>query len=231
MRNIALIPARGGSKRLPKKNMLSFFGKPLLEWTIETAKLSGQFSNVIVNTDDEDIRSLSLKLDAEVPGLRPEYLATDYATTGDVLEYTVSNLSYKEDIKSVCVLQPTSPLRTPKDIRDAYHLFDKYGPDAVVSVSEVEHPIEWTCEISHDHRLFNFPKTKFLRSQDYEKKLRLNGSIYLTDIRMITFLGRELYEQDVIGLEIPKLRSADIDTLDDFKIAEFILEHLLKADC
>ena len=228
MCNIAIIPARGGSKRLPKKNILSFSGKPLIQWTIDVAKSSNCFSNIIVSTDDEDIRKLSLKFGAEVPGLRPKHLATDEATTADVINYTVSILPYREKIKTICLLQPTSPLRVINDIRSAHQLYYAHNCEAVVSVSELEHPIEWTCNISDSRRLINFPQNNLSRSQDYEKKFRLNGSIYLFDAEIIGSFGRELYQKDVVGLEIPKFRSIDIDTIEDFKFAEVTHKYLLK---
>ncbi|MDB3903049.1 hypothetical protein N9353_03435, partial [Amylibacter sp.] len=109
-------------------------------------------------------------------------------------------------------------------------LFDTHGCDAVVSVSELEHPIEWTCNISDDQRLINFPQKKLLQSQDYDKKFRLNGSIYLLDVKILKYFGHELYEKEVVGLEIPNLRSADIDTLEDFRLAEFTHQYLLNQN-
>lgn len=225
--NIAIIPARGGSKRLPRKNILNFLGKPLIQWTIDAAKASGCFDEVIVSTDDEEILQISQKLGAVTPGLRPAELATDQATTADVLKYTVETLPFEEDVQTVCLLQPTSPLRLAVDIRCAFDLYHSEDCDAVVSVSEVQHPIEWTCNISSDTRLVNFPKKNFTRSQDYDSRFRLNGSIYLLNKNVIDFFGRPLYEKDVVGLVTPSIRSIDIDTYEDFKIAEYIYQEFI----
>jgi CMP-N-acetylneuraminic acid synthetase len=151
---LAVIPARGASKRLPDKNILDFAGKPLLAWTIDAALKSKCITNVIVSTEDERIARIAKKHGANVPFLRPASLASDESSTIDVVLDLLSKLS--EKYKYIALLQPTSPLRTSRHIDES---FEQLGnKDAVVSVSQTEHPTEWCNTLPSSRNLHYFVK-------------------------------------------------------------------------
>ncbi|OOE33404.1 CMP-N-acetlyneuraminic acid synthetase, partial [Salinivibrio kushneri] len=178
----ALIPARGGSKRLPKKNSLPLSGKPLIAWTIEAALNSQYIDKVLVSTDSEEIASISREFGAYVPALRPEYLANDTATTEQVIRYELNRHMQDSDI--LIILQPTSPLRSKQQIDQALRLFQEKKASSVFSVTACEHPPEWCGKLPDNYSMANFISGDFsTRSQDLQKSFRLNGAIYIYDIR------------------------------------------------
>jgi N-acylneuraminate cytidylyltransferase len=132
-RVLAIIPARGGSKRLPRKNILSIAGKPLIDWTIEAALSSEYVDEVYVSTDDQEIAGIASKHNISIPELRPRALSSDYASTQDVIFYTLENFGNEADI--IVILQPTSPLRVAEQIDGAIKLFEKNNAFSVVSVT------------------------------------------------------------------------------------------------
>uniref|UniRef100_UPI0021D815FF acylneuraminate cytidylyltransferase family protein n=1 Tax=Enterobacter huaxiensis TaxID=2494702 RepID=UPI0021D815FF len=181
MKKIAIIPARGGSKRLPGKNIKNLCGRPLIEWTIEAAIKSKLFDRIIVSTDSDEIREISLRAGAEVPYLRSPELASDTATTNDVVTDIVKWLEGTGVvISTIMILQPTSPLRTETDIVNAFDLMVEKKAKAIVSVCEVEHPIQYCNVLEDDLSMDNFiPTASIKRTQDLPTYYRLNGSIYL----------------------------------------------------
>ncbi|MEZ8094469.1 cytidylyltransferase domain-containing protein [Photobacterium swingsii] len=226
---LAIIPARGGSKRLPRKNVLPLAGKPLIVWTIEAALESGVFDRVVVNTDDQEIADIAIHYGAEVPYLRPDELATDTATTLDVLkhqlQYAVSEWGGYDDF---VLLQPTSPLRTGQDIRNAWALYSQHEVESVVAVTEVEHPIQWTYKANDDQTLSPLFDDNLKRSQDCEQHFRLNGAIYITSIDSVLARHTLIHPSSNMGYQMPANRSLDIDEEFDFVIAQSILTHYAK---
>jgi len=204
-RILMVIPARGGSKRLPRKNVLPLAGKPLICWTIEVALEAGLDARVLVTSDDEEILAVARQYESKgvIVLKRADELATDTATTVDALvdAVAVERLAgYSPD--TIVLLQPTSPLRTSKDICDAVELFasDK-NRATVVSV----------CEVDLSGK----------RSQDYGKEYRLNGAVYVakTDILMD---GKTLFTKCLRAFVMPRYRSLDIDEEVDFKVCESV---------
>ncbi|HGF7228112.1 TPA: acylneuraminate cytidylyltransferase family protein, partial [Vibrio cholerae] len=164
-RVLALIPARGGSKRLPRKNILPLAGKPLIAWSIEAAQNSQYIDEIFVSTDNEEIAKIASQFGVNIPELRPESLASDTAKTESVLFYTLDNFAKDTDI--VVLLQPTSPLRTAEHIDEALRLFFQKEAFSVVSVTECEHSPLWANVLSSDHSMENFiEKGAKQRSQD-----------------------------------------------------------------
>ncbi len=221
---LAIIPARGGSKRLPRKNVLDLNGEPLIAWSIEAGLQSHYVDEVMVTTDDEEIAEVSKKYGAIVPFQRPEKLSDDYATRSEVIRHTIE--FYKNELGKqfdyLVFLQPTSPLRGEKDIDSAIKfMFEKNG-DAVVSVCELEHPIHWSGTLPQDKDMSKFLDNVAVqsRSQDLEKHYRLNGAIYICDIQKFLEEGCVFLKKNIFAFEMPQEKSVDIDSLMDFKIAE-----------
>jgi len=226
---IAVIPARGGSKRLPGKNIKALAGKPLIQWTIDAALESGIFDHVCVSTDSEEIADVARRCGAEVPFLRSAELATDTATTADALR----DFIYKYEaidgnpVQFVCILQPTSPLRTAEDIVAADKLLMGQRVDAVVSVCEMEHPLQLCGRLGPSGSLQGFVKAgNNIRSQDQEICYRLNGAIYYCRRDQAMSLEK-LYDNDVTSRAciMSCWHSVDIDTEMDFLIAEALIGH------
>lgn len=224
---LAVIPARGGSKRLPGKNIKHLGGKPLIQWTIDAAIESGVFDRVCVSTDSDEIAGVAQQCGADVPFLRPEELASDTSTTASALAHFIEMLERTEScsISHVCLLQPTSPLRTADDIRNADRLLTVGNLDAVVSVCELEHPIQWCNRLGPKGSLKGFiSPAANQRSQDQETYYRLNGAIYFcrtpVAMKLDTLYGDNVESRAYV---MDQMQSVDIDTALDFAIAEAVL--------
>lgn len=226
--SIAIIPARGGSKRLPNKNILPLVGKPLIRWTTQAALASGEFDMVLVSTDSQAIADIAMQ-DSDVifPGLRPVELASDTATTNDVISHVVQWVEENYAmVDMVAVLQPTSPLRTAQHIKEAVELYKNKKATAVVSVCEMEHPVQYCNRLPKDNSLNGFitPSVN-KRSQDLEPFYRLNGAIYLFDRQLVGNLSG-IYCEDSYAYLMDKKSSVDIDDEFDFLLAEAIEHHI-----
>ena len=223
-RILAIIPARGGSKRLPRKNILDLAGKPLIAWTIEAALKSKYIDRVIVSTDDDEIANISKKYGADVPFMRPNELATDETQSIYAVIDLINTLKvYDDNYDYVILLQPTSPLRTAKDIDKAFRLLIKSEIDAVISVCKSEHSPLWSNKLPKDMDMSNFISESIRnnRSQDLEQYYRLNGAIYICNIQRLlnekTFNIKSKCKAYVMNRE----NSIDIDTIDDLDMARF----------
>ncbi|WP_261857284.1 acylneuraminate cytidylyltransferase family protein [Photobacterium sanguinicancri] len=218
---IAIIPARGGSKRLPRKNVLDLAGKPLIAWTIEAALDSGIFDRIIVNTDDQEIADVAIKYGAEVPFLRPAQLATDKASTIDVLKHQLEyHHTHGDNYQHLVVLQPTSPLRTSRDITEAWQRYNEAGAVSLVSVTPVEHPIQWTFEASEDMALTPMFDDELKQSQAYKLQFRLNGAIYITSTAHLSLKSTLVSSTCCIGYQMTAKKSVDVDTDYHFWLCE-----------
>ena len=218
---LAIIPARGGSKRLPRKNILDLNGKPLIAWTIEAALKSKYIDKTIVSTDDKEIADISTKYGAEVPFIRPAHLSTDTASSIDVVFHAVEFLKKNnEQYDIVILLQPTSPLRTTKDINKALEMLNN-KTKAVISVCETDHSPLWSNTLPEDHSMKDFirPEMRNMRSQDLPKYYRLNGALFISEIDYL-FLNSGFYGENTKAFIMPQGRSVDIDTKEDWVHAE-----------
>lgn len=222
---LVVIPARGGSRRLPRKNILQLAGKPTISWTIETALEAKLNAQIIVTSDDEEI--LEVASSYEAAGVtaykRPDELATDAATTADVIKDAYAFALSSGLIPNIIVLlQPTSPLRSAGDILGAIELYDrKKQKGTVVSICEVEHPTAWTGSLN-DECVIRGIDFSGKRSQEYAREYRLNGAVYIINSDHFKSSGR-IFTEMVYGYEMPKDRSIDIDTEIDFKICEYMI--------
>ena len=222
---IAIIPARSGSKGLPGKNIKILIDKPLIAYSIEAALKARSISEVIVSTDDAHIAQIAIEYGAKVPFLRPKSLATDEALAVDNYIYTIERLNKlrSKQIDSFVVLQPTSPLRTTKDIDEAIDLFYRKNADSVISYTKESHPIYWHKKINDDlsfSEIFNDLNIK--NRQAYEDTYYPNGAIYVFKFDLIK--KKQYYSKKSFAYLLPRERAVDIDTIQDFEYAEFLLK-------
>lgn len=218
---LAIIPARGGSKRLPRKNILDLNGKPLISWTIEAALKSKYITKTIVTSDDDEILDIAQKYGSDIIK-RPADLASDTASSFDAIEHTI--LKQKEQYDYIILLQPTSPLRTHKHIDEAIELLLEKNADAVISVCEVEHPIQWTMSLDENLNMNNFVKNiDTRRSQDQKTHYRLNGSIYIIKTNKLLNKKTFFLTKKTYAYIMDKKYSIDIDDEFDFKLAECLV--------
>lgn len=220
---IAIIPARGGSKGLPGKNIKKLCGKPLISYAIECARNSRHVDRVVVSTDDEMIADVARNFGAEVPFLRPAFLATDSSQAVDNYIYTVDRLSREGnvDIDEFVVLLPTSPLRTSDDVDRAIELFYEKNADSVVSYTPEAHPVRWHKYLNEDNSFENIFDETIANRQEIRTSYYPNGAIYVFRTEMIK--TRQYYTNKSFAYIMPRDRSVDIDTADDFLYAEFML--------
>lgn len=223
---IAIIPARGGSKGLPGKNIKKLCGKPLIAYTIEEALKSDKIKRVIVSTDSENIANIAIQYGAEVPFLRPEKLAGDHAKAVDNYLYTIERISKEENrkINEFIVLQPTSPLRKARHINEAIECFYKNNAHSVVSVKKAEHPPEWYKTIDQNGILKDYISDEnALNRQEYPQTYLPNGAIFIFKYDILKE-NRTYYTNQTYPYLMNKESSIDIDTLYDFLLATTIIK-------
>lgn len=220
---LAIIPARGGSKGVPRKNILLVKDMPLIAWTIKEAKKSKYIDRLILSSEDEEIMNVAKKWGCEVPFTRPQHLATDETSGMAVILHALENVS--DDYDLIVLLQPTSPLRTSTDIDDCIQACHTRNAPACVTVTEVDkHPL-WMYYLNDDDIM-----TPVLDNQDIPKRRQdlpptfvLNGAVYVGQRKFL--LDHESFiHPKTIGHIMPKERSLDIDTEFDFKILRTIVE-------
>lgn len=226
---LAIIPARGGSKGLPGKNIRPLKGRPLIDYAIRAALDARAISRVVVSTDSEEIAAIARQCGAEVPFLRPPELATDSARAIDTYLYTIERLE-KEDglrVDTFCVLQPTSPLRNAEDVDGAVGVFLRHSAHSVIAVKEMPHPVEWTRVIAEggvirEHPAFTSDDND--NRQRYSKAYVPNGAIFVFDVASLRAADGSYYTDRTWPWVMPAWRSVDIDTLEDLELAAFWLE-------
>lgn len=222
---LAIIPARGGSKGIPGKNIKQLADKPLIAWTIEEAKKSKYIDRLILSSEDEEIISVAKEWGCEVPFVRPKELALDETPGIEPVIHAINTLVEKYDY--VCLLQPTSPLRKVEDIDGCIEKCVKNNADSCVSVTEVDKHPYWMYEKGSDEKLISLFKDRFVtRRQDLPKVYILNGAIYLGKSEFI-LEKHTLINTETIAFEMNKQESIDIDTYDDFEKVEACLKKVI----
>lgn len=224
---IAIIPARSGSKGLKDKNIRELNGKPLLAYTVEAAVSSGLFETVHVSTDSQEYADIASAYGADEPFLRDRSNAGDTSSSWDaVREVLAKYKSRNKEFKTCFLLQPTSPMRTAEDLLSAYILYRETNAASLTSVTEVDHPVQWCFRIDKQNTIgeFAFSPYKNSRRQDLEKYYRENGAIYITQTSSITDPGFDFYSESCVAYVMDRIRSIDIDTLQDFVVAETIMK-------
>ena len=224
---LAIITARGGSKRIPGKNIRNFLGKPIIAYTIEAAKNSGIFDEVMVSTDSEEIASVSAEYGAAVPFYRSEENAGDFAATADVVrEVILAYLALGKRFDWVCCLYPTAPFVTGEVLRDAYELTKGGNTDAVVPVVRYSFPVQRSFVIGEDGKLgYKWPEYRTARSQDLTPFYHDAGQFYFE--RVEAFLEQmTMVPENTFPYVLNETMVQDIDTEDDWIIAEMKYERL-----
>ena len=227
MKIMSIIPARGGSKGLPGKNIKQFGGKPLIAWSIEQARTSKYIDEVIISTDDEEIAGIARKFGGNVPFLRPAVLAQNDTPMVDVVVHVLNETKKTE----VCfpdflvLLQPTSPLRALADVDAAIEmLVTNKTANAVVSITEVSESPYWMKALTNEGFVEGFleNREKYDRRQDVPIVYRLNGAIYVCKTPIL-LKNRNFCPGNTLGYIMPEERSVDIDSIIDFKLAELMI--------
>jgi len=218
--NVAIIPARGGSKRIPKKNIRCFCGKPIIAYSIEAARRTGLFDRIIVSTESEEVAEVALAYGAEVPFLRPELLAGDHATTSEVLVHAVEWLKQHGGCEVFCCIYPTAPLLDVEDLRKGYEQVNRLLSNAAMSVMPIVHPVHRTLQLDASGLVgYLWPENRDKRSQDLPELFQDGAQFYWC--RADAFLEKA----DILALQpapirLASMRSHDIDTPEDWEIAE-----------
>ena len=224
---LAIIPARGGSKGLPGKNIKELCGKPLIAWSIEQAKSCSDIDRIVVSTDDKGIIEVAKKYGAEVPFVRPAELANDTASTIDVISHAINWFKEHEDYPAeyILLLQPTSPLRTMEDIQASIQTLKDKNARAVVSVCEIDHHPLWSNTLPENGNMKDFLRPEILnkRRQDLPIFYRLNGAIYLAESDYL-LAHNGFFGPNTFAYKMPKSRSVDIDSDLDFKLSQLLFE-------
>jgi CMP-N,N'-diacetyllegionaminic acid synthase len=216
---LAVVPARGGSKRVPKKNIREVAGRPLLSWTIDHVRQCATPMRLLVSTDDPEIREVALREGAEVPELRPAHLATDDSPTEPVLLRAIETVSGDVDIEHIVLLPPTSPVREEGSIDAAIDLYQSSGADSLVSVTE-ESPLQWRGRAESPIPLYDI--TARPRQQSIApdlRRFRENGSIVITSTKELGRKGNRLGGQIVMFI-MPAHEGIDVDTEYDLWMAD-----------
>ncbi len=226
MKSIAIITARGGSKRIPKKNIKEFCGKPIIVYSIEAALESGVFDEVMISTDSLEIAEVGRKYGAEVPFLRSDATSTDFATTADVLEEVLEE--YRKIGKEFSVfacIYPTAPFISSDKLREAMTQFNKTSADSLISVVRFSYPPQRAFIERDGFLAFQYPENANVRSQDLAPLYHDSGQFYICKTDM--FLGsHSLVLPKTVSFVLPEEEVQDIDNESDWKIAEMKFESL-----
>lgn len=226
---VAIIPARGGSKRIPKKNIKFFHGLPLIAYSIKVAIDSELFDRVIVSTDDEEIADISKKYGAEVPFLRPKQLSDDFTITKDVIDHALEYLNNQgEKYDYVCTIYATAPLLKEEYLKEGYEQLKNSNAINTFSAASMPFPIQRTFKLNENGRCEMFyPELYKTRSQDLEEAYQDAGQFYWTNIlREKELPNKIMFSENSIPIIIPRYLVQDIDTLEDWQRAEYMYNAL-----
>ncbi|MFM7013247.1 MAG: pseudaminic acid cytidylyltransferase [Betaproteobacteria bacterium] len=224
---IAVIPARGGSKRIPRKNIKPFCGKPMIAWSIEAARASGCFDRIIVSTDDAEIADLARVYGAEVPFMRPPELSDDHTGTIPVIAHAIDWMNRNAGpVDFACCLYATAPFVQAEDLQRGFDLLQHSGADYTFSVTSYAFPIQRAIRITTDQRIEMFNPEQFTtRSQDLEEAFHDAGQFYWG--RAAAWLaGMPLFSHDAAPVPLPRHRVQDIDTAEDWVRAEWLFKSM-----
>ena len=227
--SIAIIPARGGSKRIPRKNIKLFHGKPLISYSIEVALKSKLFEKVIVSTDDEEIAKIAIKYGATVPFLRPKELSDDFTGTGVVVNHALEYLkSIGEYYDFVCTIYATAPFLDERYLIEGFEKLKNSNAKNAFSCTSMPFPIQRTFKITKDERCEMFwPEDFSKRSQDLEEAYQDAGQFYWTNLNIKS--DEIIFGKDSVPIILPRYLVQDIDTFEDWVRAEYMYEAILKS--
>ncbi len=231
--NLAIITARGGSKRIPRKNIKDFLGKPIIAYSIEAALGSGLFDEVMVSTDDKEIAAIAKQYGAKVPFLRSEATSNDFATTAEVLkevlEFYIEQskppvvgvlTDHPITLKFVCCLYPTAPFVTPNLLKSAFELLQEKQLDCVFPIQKFGFPIQRALVQNEGKLAYLQPENALVRSQDLQPTFHDTGQFYFFNVPQFMASGK-LLTDNTAGIEISEMEAQDIDNEADWQVAEF----------
>ena len=220
MSRLAIITARGGSKRIPKKNIREFCGKPILAYSIEAALESGLFDHVMVSTDSEEIAEIARKYGAEVPFFRSETTSGDFATTNDVLAEVLEEYEKRRmHFDVACCIYPTAPFVTAEKLKTAVAQLESSDADTLIPVVSFSYPPQRAMVVENERLVFKYPEYLDSRSQDLQSHYHDVGQFYV--FRTDRFaVNKKLMVGDILPFIVSELEVQDIDNLTDWKIAE-----------
>jgi len=229
--NIAVIPARGGSKRIPRKNIKLFCGKPMIAWSIEAAKKSGIFERIICSTDDEEIASIARNYGADVPFVRPISMADDHIGIGQVIAHAVEWVQNQGlTPEYFCCIFATAPFIQATDIQSGLKLISKKHCDYVISVTSFSFPIQRASKIEADGKVGMFYSKNYnTRSQDLEKAYHDAGQ-FIWASPNVWKKCRPVFTSNSYPVILPRFRVQDIDTQEDWERAELMFKTLKLSD-
>lgn len=222
---VAIIPARGGSKRIPRKNIREFCGKPMIAWSIEAALKSGSFSQIVVSTDDHEIADIAEQYGAEVPFTRPESLSDDHTGTISVIRHAIEWFNqHGQQPEHVCCIYATAPFISSEDIQRGFEILNDTGSDYTFSITSYPFPIQRAIRITPQGRVEMFQPEQFnTRSQDLEEAYHDAGQFYWG--RASAWLAEKpIFSTDAVPVILPRHRVQDIDTLEDWRRAELMFQ-------
>lgn len=220
MKNIAIIPARGGSKRIPRKNIRLFLGKPVIAYSIEAALQSGLFEEVMVSTDDEEIAGVAREYGAKVPFMRSAETANDYATTADVMLEVLNTYEERgETFGRVCCIYATAPFITPGRLQEAFAMMEKEHFESVFTAVAYSYPVQRGLRIERNRMNMVWPEYKDARSQDLETIYHDAGQFYWSATENL-YVNKNLWGPNTGGLILSELEVQDLDTETDWRLAE-----------
>lgn len=219
--NIAIIPARGGSKRIPRKNIKEFHGKPMIAYSIEAAKKSGCFDEIIVSTDDQEIADIAIKYGAEVPFLRPAKIADDHATTIDVMQHAIDwCCNHNLNATHYCCIYATAPFIKPNRLIEGGKIINNNAYDYVFSATSFAFPIQRALKLNELGSLSMFNPEHFnSRSQDLEEAYHDAGQFYW-GTKSAFMTGKPFFSSNSQMVQLPRKEVQDIDTAEDWEYAE-----------
>lgn len=220
-KNIAIIPARGGSKRIPRKNIKDFLGKPIIAYSIEAALKSELFDEVMVSTDDYEIAEVAKKYGASVPFMRSKENSDDFATTSDViLEVLEEYKRIVDDFDYFCCIYPTAPFITPHVLIESFNLMIKVKADSVIPVVKFNYPIQRALKINNNNKLeYIWPENINKRSQDFDHLYHDAGQFYWSNVDYF-YKNERLISQNSVPFVLAQTVVQDIDNKEDWKLAE-----------
>jgi N-acylneuraminate cytidylyltransferase len=217
---LAIIPARGGSKRIPRKNIKMFLGNPIIRYSIDEAVRCGCFDEIMVSTDDREVAEASQKYGAQVPFVRSAKTSDDFATIAEVLWEVLSEYKARGKVfEHACCIYPTAPLITAERLRQGYQLLREYGAESVIPVVRFSYPIQRALKIENELLSMIWPENINARSQDLMPAYHDAGQFCWFSVESF-IMNRQLFSQRTVPLVIPESEVQDIDTIEDWQIAE-----------